>query len=153
MPVYIGPSRRTVKSWQDRNGGCQRPRLPPPHPPPPRCPGRPRQSPSWQAWLGTRPPGTGSRVPFKLPVSLVLKTATKRETYRLEGRRGAPGRGPVLFLHTYLLSTILMPELQPSVRKETVLSFQMHMMVRNNTNNIILVPWEKISKSNIESGL
>lgn len=27
------------------------------------------------------------------------------------------------------------------------------MMARNNMNNIILVPWEKISKSNIESSL
>lgn len=65
-------------------------------------------------------------------------------------------KGPVLFLHTYLPSTILMPELTPptyGMQKNPVFSFQMHMMARNNMNNIILVPWEKISKSNIESGL
>lgn len=50
---------------------------------------------------------------------------------------------------------ILTPELVPltQVCKETGFSFQMHVMARNNTNNIILVPGEKISKSNIESSL
>lgn len=77
-------------------------------------------------------------------------------TYQVEvppRRQTEPVSETVLFLHTFLPWTSLIPVLVPPVRREIVFSFLMHMMARNNMNNIILVPWEKISKSNIESGL
>lgn len=73
-----------------------------------------------------------------------------------QGGASAGGRGDLR--HSLLLraSPSLMPELMTPTKaphNEAAFSFQTHGTARNNMNNIILAPWEKISKSNIESGL
>ena len=116
LPGDIGPSRRTVKSWQDRTGRCHclgRPfRIP-------QCPGRPHWS---LATAGlardTRPPGTKSGFLLSLVSSFFKKQQVL--TYRersISWRGWEPVRGPRLFLYPHPPGTISTPELTPPTHR------------------------------------